>query len=83
MAFYHTNRCDCPIGCCFCGPSSDNNLIVAYDLKKDKIFLYDRTNSSRYADVALKDMDCLFLGTLNGDHYETHEQYMKRVKNEQ
>lgn len=49
MAFYHRNSCDCPTGCCDCGPSQPVLNHIFYDPKKNEIWesTYERDHTLR------------------------------------
>ncbi len=42
MAWYHTSKCDCPIGCCSCGDSEyyETKSSFVYDIIEEKIVEY-------------------------------------------
>jgi len=40
MAWYHTNSCSCPEGCCDCGSKPyEDEIALWYDAEEDKLFL--------------------------------------------
>lgn len=40
MAWYHVNSCDCPIGCCDCGPERPAKIWTEDELNKKNAFVY-------------------------------------------
>lgn len=65
MAYYHVGKCDCPMGCCFCGPSRDSDLAVIYDPEKNEIYTWDVTGSCERVDYLCDQWGHVYLGMLD------------------
>jgi len=42
VAWYHVNSCDCPIGCCDCGSTSDRFVYLHYNPFNDELEIYSK-----------------------------------------
>lgn len=64
MAWYHVGACDCPVGCCSCGPSRDENIAIIYDPINDRLYEFDKTGTSRFIDWYCADIGHVFISPL-------------------
>lgn len=64
MAFNHRSNCDCPIGCCICGPSSDHEYFVMYNPIENNLVLQYQFGTCMFPEAFARSNGWTYLGFL-------------------